>query len=104
MKFIQRFLMIIAFGSFISMSQGQNLLNDQQEKLPYLRNWFLSTGDWEKDPQLYVLEFGSGTDTIVMLHGGWGGEHSGLINAVMDLRDQYHFIFYDQRGSLRSPP
>jgi len=46
---------------------------------------------------------GEGSETIVMLHGGWGGEHSGFMAAVGDLKEQYHFVFYDQRGSLRSP-
>jgi proline iminopeptidase len=71
--------------------------------LPRLSDWFLSTGTWEKDPQLYVREVGSGSEPIVMLHGGWGAEHSGLITAVQGLEDQYRFVFYDQRGSLRSP-
>ncbi|HKH90729.1 MAG TPA: alpha/beta fold hydrolase [Gemmatimonadaceae bacterium] len=50
----------------------------------------------------YVIEFGRG-DTVVVLHGGWGGEHSGLIEAVRPLSDRFHFVLYDQRGSLRSP-
>ena len=49
----------------------------------------------------YVAEFGRG-DTVVVLHGGWGGEHSGLIDAVRPLSDRFHFVLYDQRGSLRS--
>jgi pimeloyl-ACP methyl ester carboxylesterase len=48
-----------------------------------------------------VIEFGRG-DTVVVLHGGWGGEHSGLIDAVRPLSDRFHFVLYDQRGSLRS--
>jgi proline-specific peptidase len=39
----------------------------------------------------------------VVLHGGWGAEHSYLINAFTPFANKYHFIFYDQRGSLRSP-
>lgn len=49
----------------------------------------------------YVIEFGRG-ETVVVLHGGWGGEHSGLIDAVRPLSDRFHFVLYDQRGSLRS--
>ena len=75
----------------------------QPTQLPGLKDWFLATGNWEKDPQLYVLEMGTGADTIVMIHGGWGSEHSGLIPAVRSLANKYHFVFYDQRGSLRSP-
>ncbi len=50
----------------------------------------------------YVTEFGRG-DTVVVLHGGWGGEHSGLVDAVRPLAGRFHFVLYDQRGSLRSP-
>lgn len=53
------------------------------------------------DASLYVYEFGQGPDVIV-LHGGFGGEHSYLLDLARPLADRYHFIFYDQRGSLRS--
>jgi proline iminopeptidase len=74
-----------------------------RDALPRQFDWFLATGDWEKDPQLYVRESGTGDETVVVLHGGWGGEHSGLVDAVRELEREYHFVFYDQRGSLRSP-
>lgn len=83
--------------------QVRTNISDKQERLPGLKDWFLSTGNWERDPQLYIREFGIGRDTIIMLHGGWGAEHTGFLEAVIDLEDQFHFIFYDQRGSLRSP-
>lgn len=70
---------------------------------PGMKDWFLATGNWQKDPQIYVCEFGTGPDTVVMLHGGWGGDHSGLVPVVADLSKDFHFIMYDQRGSLRSP-
>lgn len=50
----------------------------------------------------YVTEFGRG-DTVVVLHGGWGGDISGLLDAVRPLASRFHFVLYDQRGSLRSP-
>jgi pimeloyl-ACP methyl ester carboxylesterase len=71
--------------------------------LPHLHDWFLSTGRWADDPQIYVREVGHGPRTIVMVHGGWGGEHSGLVTAVRGLEDGRRFVLYDQRGSLRSP-
>src|SRR5688500_18109892 len=70
--------------------------------LPPLDDWFLSTGSWADDPQLYVREVGSGRP-VVMLHGGWGAEHAGLVEAIKGLESGFRFIFYDQRGSLRSP-
>lgn len=75
----------------------------QTAKLPGMTDWFIPTGDWNRSSELYVREFGTGTDTVIMLHGGWGADHEGLINAVAGLSKQFHFVFYDQRGSLRSP-
>jgi len=65
--------------------------------------WFLATGNWYSDPKLYMRTIGTGKDTVVLLHGGWGGEHRGLIASTRGLEDKYLFVLYDQRGSLRSP-
>jgi proline iminopeptidase len=62
--------------------------------------WYLRTED--KAAELYVREVGQG-DPVVVLHGGWGAEHSYLLNAIKGLETRFRFIFYDQRGSLRSP-
>lgn len=51
---------------------------------------------------LYVAEFGAGPDTLVFLHGGFGAEHSALLDAFLYLAKNHHLVFYDQRGSLRS--
>ncbi len=51
---------------------------------------------------LYVKEIGRGTPVLV-LHGGWGAEHSYLLDGFHGLDSTYRLIFYDQRGSLRSP-
>ncbi|WP_057938088.1 alpha/beta fold hydrolase [Algoriphagus resistens] len=61
--------------------------------------WYLYTSD---SLNMYVYEFGKG-DTVLVVHGGFGAEHSYLIEALMPLEDSFHFILYDQRGSLRSP-
>jgi proline-specific peptidase len=62
--------------------------------------WYLPTGD---GCRLFVQEFGHGKETVIVLHGGWGGEHSYLLDAFHGLEPHYHLVFYDQRGSLRSP-
>ena len=62
--------------------------------------WYLPTED--KAARLYVYEIGNG-EPVVVLHGGFGAEHSYLFDAVRGLEDRFHFVFYDQRGSLRSP-
>lgn len=65
--------------------------------------WYLWTDDGAR---LYVTERGHAAatgDTVIVLHGGWGAEHPYLLEAVEPLADPYHFVLYDQRGSLRSP-
>jgi hypothetical protein len=56
---------------------GPSATTPQPAPLPQMADWFLSTGDWQNDPQLYVREFGRGSERVVMLHGGWGAEHNG---------------------------
>ena len=57
----------------------------------------------DEECSLYVREFGDAENpTYVILHGGWGAEHSYLLDAFVGLEKQFHLIFYDQRGSLRS--
>ncbi|HZY80100.1 MAG TPA: alpha/beta hydrolase [Cyclobacteriaceae bacterium] len=84
----------IFFALFLFQAEAQ---------LPSISDWFLSSGDWDKDPQLYVREFGTGRDTVIILHGGWGAEHGELLTACAGLTKEFHFVTYDQRGSLRSP-
>ncbi|HEY9449865.1 MAG TPA: alpha/beta hydrolase [Gemmatimonadaceae bacterium] len=69
------------------------LIHDEPE-------WYLPTGD---GCRLFVQEFGQGRDTIIVLHGGWGAEHGYLLDAFTGVVDSHHLVFYDQRGSLRSP-
>ena len=65
-------------------------------------NWWMETEDGVMH---YILELGINPDpekTIVVLHGGYGAEHSYLIDMLLPLSDEYRFILYDQRGSLRT--
>lgn len=61
--------------------------------------WYLKV---DKQCSLYVTEYGTGKP-IVGLHGGWGAEHSYLVDAFRGLENRYRIVLYDQRGSLRSP-
>lgn len=61
--------------------------------------WYLSCDGC----RLFVQEYGKGTETVVALHGGWGAEHSYLLDAFQGVEEAYRLVFYDQRGSLRSP-
>jgi proline-specific peptidase len=62
--------------------------------------WYLPTED--KGIELYVYEVGVGRP-VVVVHGGFGAEHSYLLDAIKGLEGNFRFVFYDQRGSLRSP-
>jgi pimeloyl-ACP methyl ester carboxylesterase len=64
-----------------------------------MHQWYYWTDDGVRH---YVVELGDGP-TIVVLHGGWGGEHSYLLDLVQPLAAHFRFVLYDQRGSLRSP-
>ena len=65
--------------------------------------WWMNTDDGITH---YVVEVGDDPDparTFIVLHGGYGAEHSYLINMVLPLSDDFRFVLYDQRGSLRTP-
>jgi proline iminopeptidase len=62
--------------------------------------WYLRTPD---GCHLYVKELGDGPETLLVVHGGFGSEHSYLLPALQGLDLPFRFVFYDQRGSLRSP-
>ena len=66
----------------------------------HMAEWYLQVAP---GCRLYILELGRGADTLIVLHGGPGAEHSYLLPVFDGLEDQYHLVFYDQRGSLRSP-
>lgn len=99
---------LVVSGVFAATAAGQGRAGTTgpgaaPAAMPPLVDWFLSTGRWADDPQIYVREVGHGPQTVVMLHGGWGAEHGGLVTAVRGLEDGRRFVLYDQRGSLRSP-
>lgn len=69
--------------------------------------WYLAVNDEPDEPQkltrsLFGQEYGSGPP-IIVVHGGLGSEHSYLTSLVKPLSDRNRVVFYDQRGSLRSP-
>lgn len=69
--------------------------------------WYMNTTDADGAKlSHYVAEYGVEAkpgNTVIVLHGGWGSEHSYLVPAIRPLADQWRFVLYDQRGSLRSP-
>ncbi len=100
----RRPIISLLFSLFFLVFSQANAQNKQKtENSEPTSEWFLSTGNWFNDPKLYVRAIGHGKDTVVLLHGGWGGEHSSLVSLMRGLEDKYLFVLYDQRGSLRSP-
>jgi pimeloyl-ACP methyl ester carboxylesterase len=69
--------------------------------------WYMRTTDADgTELRHYIAEYGAAVQaekTIIVLHGGWGAEHSYLIPAIRPLVGEYRFVLYDQRGSLRTP-
>src|ERR1700681_3965226 len=83
-------------ASLLSQNAGHN-----RTPLPYSARdewWVVKPGGCA----LYVAEFGKGP-AVVIVHGGFGGEHSYMLDAFNGLASPHHLVFYDQRGSLRSP-
>ncbi|WP_242098694.1 alpha/beta fold hydrolase [Sphingomonas sp. CROZ-RG-20F-R02-07] len=65
--------------------------------------WYLPTADHVA--QLFVEELGPrSAPPVIVLHGGWGAEHSYLDDVVLpQVGPAHRFVLYDQRGSLLSP-
>lgn len=61
--------------------------------------WYLQ----REDVEVFVKEIGTGKDTVIVVHGGFGANHDYMLDAINGLHKKYHFVFYDQRGSLMSP-
>lgn len=81
--------------------------------------YFAHSGDYEvpattaDDPSLPAIEldgyrfhaqtFGDPRNqTVLVLHGGPGGDYRSIL-PLADLADEYHVVFYDQRGAGLSP-
>lgn len=67
----------------------------------YVDEYYVPLGD--QGVRLFVREYGHGDDPVVVLHGGWGAEHSYMLGLIRPHFEACRFVVYDQRGSLRSP-
>ncbi len=100
-----RWLLIMILGVGVGLAHGSDV---NARPLPDLQALSYGGGlEWtlpvDGDCSLYVREYGNPENpTRVILHGGWGAEHSYLLDAFAGLEQQVHLVFYDQRGSLRS--
>lgn len=62
--------------------------------------WYLPTRDGAGE--LFVFELGSDKDPVIVLHGGPGADFRCMLPIAYGLDTDFHFVFYDQHGSLHS--
>jgi pimeloyl-ACP methyl ester carboxylesterase len=63
---------------------------------------FSQTGFIEGTPRIAFWEYGKSKETIIVLHGGPGMEHSYLQPEWDTLSTKFRIVYYDQRGSGKS--
>ena len=86
-----RVFSILCLGMIISVPlSAKNKLEDREFLIPV------------KGGKIYCHVIGSG-EPIVIVHGGPGMEHTYFLPQLNSLANKYRLIFYDQRGSGRSP-
>ena len=103
---IKHFSFVVILACFMTAATETLVSQKQQERAVGLNSaadgeeWYLRAED--NAAELYVYEVGKG-EPVVVVHGGFGAEYSSLLDAVSGLENSFRFVFYDQRGSLRSP-
>lgn len=93
---IQQGMIVIAVLSIAEISFAQQTTTGG---LPGAEGWYLPTVD--QAGELFVYEIGKG-DQVIVLHGGPGADFTYMLPIANGLESDFHFVFYDQRGSLRS--
>ena len=94
--------MLILF-SFLFLASFSTLATAQQSRVVNFGEFTDYVIRPDKETELFVREYGNRKGkVIVVLHGGWGAEHSYLISPLASLAKKWRLVFYDQRGSLRS--
>lgn len=88
MKKIIFFFILSVFQFSLLLAQDKNY-----------REWYLQ----REDVDIFVKEIGSGKDTVIVVHGGFGANHDYMLDAIKGLEKKFLFVLYDQRGSLLSP-
>ncbi|MCW5910888.1 MAG: alpha/beta hydrolase [Cyclobacteriaceae bacterium] len=91
-------LIFVVFSKCNSETKGNHESKNETE-LDADKEYFITADD--KATHLYIREAGRGNPVIV-LHGGFGNDHTNVIDVASGLHDQFRFIFYDQRGSSLS--
>lgn len=95
MIMVIQLLGIMVAAALLNLAQAQYLPDSAEY-------WWMQTEDGVHH---YVLNLGDSDKsekTFVVLHGGYGAEHSYLIKPLLPLSRDYRFVLYDQRGSLRT--
>lgn len=94
-------IFMVIFIQFLFISSNSLVHAQSFLERPDSEIWYMGMDEPEK-PLLFMKSVGVG-DTVLVLHGGFGAEHSYLLNLIEALVDDFHFVLFDQRGSLRSP-
>ena len=100
-KFLCTITLFFIFGYSCQKAKTQSdrsLLASYTEE-EHVDEWFLRTED--KASNLYIKEIGSG-EPVLVLHGGFGNDHTNVVKVSNGLTDTFRFVFYDQRGSSLS--
>ncbi|MGY5849934.1 alpha/beta fold hydrolase [Salegentibacter sp. F14] len=87
MKTFTLFILVVLQSTFL-FAQDQNYAE-----------WYLH----REDVEIFVKEIGAEKDTVIVIHGGFGANHNYMMDAIKGLENKFHFVLYDQRGSLLSP-
>ena len=74
----------------------QSIFLNAQDK-DYIE-WYL----FREDVNIFVKEIGTGKDTVIVVHGGFGANHDYMTDAIKGLEKKFRFFLYDQRGSVLS--
>lgn len=67
--------------------------------MPSVQEGYIDAGN---DVRLFYRLLGSGTDTVVVLHGGPGFSMDYFADDLAPLAERHALLFYDQRGTGRS--
>lgn len=93
-------ILLSCLGALFLAGCGRNgESSDHSQTLPLADDGYLAGAEGAR---LYYRILGSGSDTVVMVHGGPGAGMNSILADLEPLAAQFVLIFYDQRGGGRS--
>lgn len=93
--------LLLAVATLLSPLSESAAQAGKVQGAPSAEGWYLPTAD--AAGELFVFERGGHLATpVVVLHGGPGADFDYMLPIATGLEREFRFVFYDQRGSLRS--